>query len=138
MSLYAKIAKDNLDARKSGDKLKATLLTTVISEATRFAKDELREVQDKDIAKAIKYFVKNLNKSLEIKETDKEKKELHILSEYVVEEKLPTMEEAITKVMAENPDAPAKKLIGLVMRETKGTANAESVKERIEEMVNKA
>jgi regulator of sirC expression with transglutaminase-like and TPR domain len=85
MSLYEKISKDALAARKSGNRLKATLLTTVISESTRFAKDELREVQDNDIARAIKYFVKNLNKSLEIKETEKEKK-LSLILEIIYNE----------------------------------------------------
>jgi Asp-tRNA(Asn)/Glu-tRNA(Gln) amidotransferase B subunit len=135
MSLYEKISKDALAARKSGNRLKATLLTTVISEATRFAKDELREVQDNDIARAIKYFVKNLNKSLEIKETEKEKNELEILHEYVVENKLPTMQEAVAVVLKNNSGSPINKLVGLVMKEVKGTANPTKVKEYIEEIV---
>lgn len=55
---------DSLLARKSGEKLKAVLLTTVISEITTIGKNEGRETTDDDSLKVINKFLKGINETI--------------------------------------------------------------------------
>lgn len=67
MSLLTEIKKDQLAARKIKDKMKATLLTTLIGEAEMVGKnDGNRESTDSEVTAVIKKFVKNIDETLTI------------------------------------------------------------------------
>lgn len=65
MSLLAQIKKDQLQARKDRDSVKAALLTTLIGEASMPGKnDGNRESTDEEVVATVKKFVKNTNELL--------------------------------------------------------------------------
>lgn len=67
MSLLTQIKKDQLEARKARDTDRATLLTTVIGEATAIGKnDGNRETTDKEVTDLIGKFVKNINETINV------------------------------------------------------------------------
>lgn len=61
MSLLERIRSENLEARKAGDRLKSSLLTTLISEAQAVGKNAKppRETTDEEVVSLIKKFIKN-------------------------------------------------------------------------------
>jgi len=64
MSLLQRIKDDQLAARKARDTLKATLLTTLIGEATTVKPDGSRGGSDAEVTALIKKFIKNTNEVL--------------------------------------------------------------------------
>jgi uncharacterized protein YqeY len=55
---------DSLLARKSGEKLKAVLLSTVMSEISVIGKNEGRETTDEDSLKVVNKFLKGINETI--------------------------------------------------------------------------
>lgn len=87
MSLLAKIKADQLDARKNKLTEKASLLTTLIGEATMVGKnDGNRETTDVEVIAIIKKFVNNIQECLKVAAADKQAQfqtELNVLNEYL-------------------------------------------------------
>lgn len=69
MALLDELKADQLAARKSGDRLKADLLTTLISEATQITTEEFKrgvtDVTDEKVAATVAKFLKNTKLTLE-------------------------------------------------------------------------
>ena len=78
--MLAKIKRDQLAARKSGDKVKASILTTLIGEASPVG---TQVVSDADIVKVVKKFIKNIDASLELRHDDVLVQEREILTVYM-------------------------------------------------------
>ena len=85
MSLISDIKKDQLLARKTGDKFKATLLTTLLGDAQKIGKDDgNRETTDQEVVKVVKKFVKGLDEFISLgRDTEETHKEKDILSKYL-------------------------------------------------------
>ena len=79
------LRKDQLEARKNKDKLKSTLLTTLIGEASMIGKNNgNRESTDKEVFDVIKKFIKNINTTIELVEDVNDlKTEKTILESYL-------------------------------------------------------
>jgi uncharacterized protein YqeY len=68
MSLLQKIKDDQLQARKQSLKEIASILTTLIGEASKIGKDDgNRESTDAEVVAVIKKFIKNINETLSVK-----------------------------------------------------------------------
>ena len=69
MALLDELKADQLAARKSGDRLKSDLLTTLIGEATQITTEEFKrgvtEVNDEKVAATVAKFLKNTKLTLE-------------------------------------------------------------------------
>ncbi len=66
MSLLEQIKKDQFEARKAKEALKATLLTTLFAEAAIVGKnDGNRETTDDEVVKVIQKFLKGVNETIE-------------------------------------------------------------------------
>ena len=89
--MLKRIKNDMLEAKKSGDKLKGNLLSTLYGEAVRVGKDNgNRESTDGEVIKVIQKFVNGLEETIEAKkkigrEFENEKRELEILEGYLPE-----------------------------------------------------
>lgn len=132
-SLELQIRLHALAARKAGRRQEANLLTTLLADAQIRAKNEQRAVTDADLLAALRYFVKNLERSIAAQPTADAQAEVELLQRYLPVETLPTVEEAIDQVLAANPSLPVKRLVGLVMRARKGSANPALVEEQLAE-----
>lgn len=64
MSLLEKIKADQLAARKNKETLKATLLTTLYSEAAMKGKNSGRDTTDDETIQVIQKFLKGINESI--------------------------------------------------------------------------
>jgi len=62
--MLEKIKKDQLQARKNRDTLKATLLTTLYSEAAMIGKNKNRESTEAEVVATIKKFISNIDFSI--------------------------------------------------------------------------
>lgn len=129
MALVDELKADQLSARKSNDRLKADLLTTLIGEATQITTEEFKRgvthVTDEKIAATIAKFLKNTKLTLEnfaserarlieargdASKVDARSKaaetELAILSSYSPRQMTESeLREAINDFRAKNPDA---------------------------------
>lgn len=66
MTLLNQIKTDSLNARKAKDGIKATLLTTLYSEAANVGKnDGNRETSDAEVVAVVKKFLKGVNETLD-------------------------------------------------------------------------
>ena len=65
MSLLEQIKKDQFEARKNKESLKATLLTTLFSEAAMKGKNAGRETTDEETVQVIQKFLKGINETIE-------------------------------------------------------------------------
>jgi uncharacterized protein YqeY len=100
MTLINTIKRDQLESRKNRDKLKASLLTTLLGEAMAIGKtDGNRETTDPEVIALIKKFVKNIGLSLEVAEGEAKSNleaEKQILTQYLPQQ---MSEEEITTVV---------------------------------------
>jgi uncharacterized protein YqeY len=64
MSLLETIKKDQFEARKNKEALKATLLTTLFSEAAMKGKNANRETTDEETVQVIQKFLKGVNETI--------------------------------------------------------------------------
>jgi len=89
MSLLVKIKADQLTARKEGDKARASLLTTLIGEASMVGKnDGNRESTDAEVTAVIKKFADKVRETLTVLVQESDQKlvyehELQILESYL-------------------------------------------------------
>lgn len=72
MSLINKIKEDQVEARKQRLTAKASLLTTLLGEASIVGKNAGRETTDEEVVAVVKKFVKNIDECLNV-ETNSEK-----------------------------------------------------------------
>lgn len=84
MSLLQQIKSDQLSARKAKDKFKASLLTTLLAEASRPGLDDgKRESTDAEVTAVVKKFIKNMKESLDAYYTEAVHTEMCIVNEYL-------------------------------------------------------
>lgn len=125
MSLLAQIKQDQLSARKAKESLKATLLTTLIGEATSIGKnDGNRDSTDAEVTATIKKFIKNINELLSVTQSDSAVAEKAILEQYLPnqlsEEQLQILIEGIViTCSADTPTGPIRPKIGDVVKRLK-------------------
>ena len=129
MALLDELKAAQLAARKSNDRLKADLLTTLIGEATQITTEEFKrgvtEVTDEKVATTVAKFLKNTNLTLENLASERARlveaggdaskvderaraaeTELAILSSYSPKQMTEAeLREAINDFRAKNPDA---------------------------------
>lgn len=118
MSLIQTIKADQLQARKNKEQLRASLLTTLLGEATAIGKnDGNRETTDAEVMAMIKKFVKNINDTLPHRPNDTNLiEERDILMQYLPKQL--TSEElvlVVQNIIAEN-DLEGPKAMGAVMK----------------------
>lgn len=140
--LHERLKSDILSARKEGRGLVATRLQTMLAEAQRYAKDEMREVTDEDVARAAEKFVKGIDKTIEMMEDRAKIAEITIerslYMDFIPEDPLMSMSlsQLVEHFMSENPGAPINKVGGLVMKTTKGKYRMDEVWAAIKEIEN--
>jgi uncharacterized protein YqeY len=77
-----RIKTEQLEARKKKDVIKASLLTTLIGEATAIGKnDGNRETTDAEVVAMVKKFLKNIEETLKVADTFQAREERLILLE---------------------------------------------------------
>jgi uncharacterized protein YqeY len=80
MSLMQRIKTEQLEARKKKDVIKASLLTTLIGEATAIGKnDGNRETTDAEVVAMVKKFLKNIEETMKVADTFQAREEKLIL-----------------------------------------------------------
>lgn len=107
MSLLQRIKQDQIAARKAKDKFKASLLTTLLSEASRPGLDDgKRESTDKEVIAVVQKFIKNMKESLDAKYTEDVHTEMCIVNEYMPKQLTSEeMRNLTIQVIANNSDA---------------------------------
>lgn len=139
MSLYQQIQNDRLSARKEKNVLKSNLLGTVIGDiqTTYVAGKGEVEVSDNEALTIVLRFAENIKDLLKIKEDEKAKQELEVLSSYLPK---PLTEIQIKDIVVNiNNSLENKKLLMReVMMQFKlnylGQYNAEDLKKIIQEL----
>ena len=128
------IKQDMLESRKVQNKVKSMLLGTLIAEICRDDKDPSEEKVQKSVSK----FLKNIEKSIEIKRTSELEYERTIIEAYVpVQLVSGDYMMAVDKVITDNSDKELTEktigwFVGRVMKEVGGKANPASVKSYLE------
>lgn len=79
MTLFEKLNADRLQARKSGDKLKASLLGTIIGESSKKDKNP----DDNSVFSTLAKFKNSADEMLKHVQTDDAKAELEIIESYI-------------------------------------------------------
>lgn len=123
--MYNQLKKENMEARKEKNTLKANLLSTVIGEAQTIGKNAgNREPNQEEVLGVIKKFMKSIDESIAVlekagRDSAKEKEEKGILEKYLpkqmTEEKL---KKAIDEIVAGLADK-SPKMMGAVMAQLK-------------------
>ena len=129
MSLFKQIKAEQLEARKTKDTVKASLLTTLIGEiqtsvtggasASQFG---ILNPTDDETTKVIKKFIKNAETSLSMRQDNKTQEELNILQAYMPQPLTDAELEAIvaTEVLIGKKEGKAGgALVGYVMKQLK-------------------
>ena len=78
--MLSRIKADQVQARKNRDTIKASILTTLLGEATPTGN---QATTDNDVIKVVNKFVKNIDESLKLKHNDVLVQERNILCEYL-------------------------------------------------------
>lgn len=78
--MLSKIKQDQLTARKAGDKIKASILTTLIGEASPVGN---QVASNDEIIKVVNKFIKNIDESLKLRYDDVLVQERKILEVYL-------------------------------------------------------
>jgi uncharacterized protein YqeY len=90
MSLISKIKELSLEARKSHDKLRTNLLTSVLGDVQLMAKnDGNREARDADAVLTMKKYLKNIEEVISLYKADQDVLKPYIEEKKVLEELLP-------------------------------------------------
>jgi uncharacterized protein YqeY len=103
------IKTDQLEARKQKDGIRASLLTTLIGEATSVGKnDGNRETTDAEVVAMIKKFIKNIDETLKVTDSHQFRTERTILaallpSQLTKEQLLPIIADLSAEVGATTP-----------------------------------
>lgn len=121
MKTLAELKKDKITLRTS-DPERSAVCEMIVDGATKIAKNEVREVTDKDIVTAIKREIKQTSEAIELikqknGDTSKQEKELALLNEYLPPQM--TEEETKAKIMEVLKDIPedqrVRKMQGRIM-----------------------
>jgi len=85
MNLMQRIRSDQVKARKQKDKTTATLLTTLLGEASMVGKnDGNRETTDAEVVAMLKKFIKNIDETIKVSaDTDELQTEKKVLEAYL-------------------------------------------------------
>lgn len=84
MTLIETIKNDQVQARKDRDTLRASLLTTLYSEASMVGKNSgNRQTTDEETVQIIKKFINNANELLKVHDSSDAKAEIEILKSYL-------------------------------------------------------
>ena len=135
-----------LAARKSGDKVTANLLTTLIAECEKRAKDDgNRQADASDLTAVVKKFIKNTEISLAARPSPVLESELAILKSIPVQlVSAVDFEPVVQDIIANNQDKwealrakpqNAGWFVGQTMKATGGKANPAMVKEYVEKLL---
>lgn len=88
--LLKRVAADQLAARKSGDKIAASVLTTLLGEASKLTAEDhkkgVTEVTDGRVIATVKNFISNVEQTLSVARPEQQadlQREMEILSAYV-------------------------------------------------------
>jgi uncharacterized protein YqeY len=121
--MIIKIKNDQLQARKNKDVLQTNLLTVLISEIQKKAKDDKdRDVTDEDCLITIRKFINNIEELLRSKDDEEAKQELVILNSYLPKQlTVSEMEKEIDDMIQNQPDVK----IGDIMNHFKKTFNGQ-------------
>lgn len=121
MSLLQQIKNDQLAARKAKESVRASLLTTLLGEATAVGKnDGNRETIDAETVAVIKKFLKNISETLAHRENDQTLiEERDILKAYLPKQL--SSEELIDAIqlIIDEHDLEGPRSMGVVMKELK-------------------
>lgn len=115
MPILQQIRADKLAARKSGDSLRSSLLTTLDAEASKVGKDkENRESTDEEVVQVIRKFLKGLEETSEAlrkagRPTEQQDSEKTILTGYLpkqlsTEELSAVIDEFVAQLPEKKPD----------------------------------
>lgn len=140
--LIDKIKADALAARKSSNRIRASVLVLLIGECERVAKvatdDQVKVVAEK--------IIKNINGFIATKTADESyirvlENEVYILREYFPVEEIPSMETVVNSIIALNPDKEINDktigwFVGQVMKATKGHYKMDEVKQCVLDQSN--
>jgi len=120
--MLTQIKEHQLQARKEKHVLKTNLLTVLLSEIQKKAKDGCRDVTDEDCLVTIRKFINNTNELLANKEDEDAKQELIILNSYLPKQlTIDEMKEKINELVQNNPSIK----IGDIMKHFKETFNGQ-------------
>lgn len=140
MKTLEELKRESLYARKNKDKLRADVLTTMLSDVNRLAKDDQRDPTDDDVTLVAKRFMKNLEKTRDLRTTQKVLDEINVVSDYFpkqLTQPVPIVDLA-ERFIAENPNETSpQKIMGMIMKEVRGNANPRMVLEQVEELMKK-
>lgn len=118
MSLLEQIRVDQIQARKNRDAERASLLTTLLSEAANVGlNDGKRETTDLEVIAVIKKFIKNIDETLAVRDVEELRTERNILESYLpsqlTEEELTQIVELYIEALVQPRSM---KLMGTVMK----------------------
>ena len=123
--MFEQMKKDNLNARKEKDTTTSNLLSVLIAEIEKGAKDDgNREVNNKDILAALKKFSKGAKESITAlekagRDTSQVKQEIEILERYLPKQMSETeLRKAIATIVERLPEK-SPKMMGKIMGELK-------------------
>jgi len=126
------IKEHQLQARKNKNTLKINLLTVLLSEIQKKAKDECREVVAEDCLVTIRKFINNTNELLANKEDEDAKQELIILNSYLPKQLTEEeMKNKIDELVQTNPSIK----IGDIMKHFKETFNGQYNGKELSEII---
>ena len=123
MSLIQQIKDEHLQARKDKSNVKASLLTTMLGDLQRVAKDSGRpsaQVSDSEVLQVVKKFIKGAEETLVlVPDSELAAAEKEILTKYLPAQlSAEALVNAIHKILA-TIEAPSAKSLGLIMKELK-------------------
>jgi uncharacterized protein len=110
MSLLEQIKNNQIAARKLGDKTAASLLTTLLGEASAIGKNAgNRETTDDEVVSVIKKFIKNINETVTALVSRNEDASTYIAEREILERYLPQQlnEAQLFKLAASQESMPA-------------------------------
>lgn len=128
-----------LEARKSGDTRTATVLNTLLAETkTAVLKKENRDITDDDLVRMAAKFMKNLEKTWELKQTEDTRFEMELISTYFPKRAVShfPVDTFVDELIRDNPGQKVGWYVGQVMKASKGTANPKAVQEKVAEIVS--
>lgn len=123
--MFEQMKKDNLNARKEKDTTTSNLLSVLIAEIEKGAKDDgNREVNNKDILAALKKFSKGAKESITAlekagRDTSEVKQEIEILERYLPKQMSETELRKAIATIVEGLTEKSPKMMGKIMGELK-------------------
>jgi uncharacterized protein YqeY len=143
MTLLQEIKADQLTARKNRDTIRATVLTTLIGEASAIGKNDGNRIStDEEVSAVIRKFIKNIDESLQALSTQNVpnarealKQERIILSAYLPQQLTETALVAIIQQIIDNGAAKIGDIMKPLNAEHKGLFDGKMAKAIIEKLL---